>query len=134
MTDLYLHHCNAYNIFDPIGWKFLTPLCLGFSHLDEHKCRHNFQGCINPLCPCSLETENTSHYLLHCHHFSRGCINLMNSVNSVFENFDILSDNIKTDILLFRDPRLDGESNKIVLEATISYIKTSERFTGPIFD
>ena len=125
---------NVYNIFDPIGLKFLTRLRLGFSHLNEHRFRHNFQECINPLCSCSLETENTLHYLLHCHHFSQNRINLMNSVNSVFENFDILSDNIKTDVLLYGDPRLDGESNKIILEAVISYIKTSERFTGSIFD
>ena len=125
---------SVYNIFDPIGLKFLTRLRLGFSHLNEHRFRHNFQECINPLCSCSLETENTSHYLLHCHHFSQNRINLMNSVNSVFENFDILSDNIKTNVLLYGDPRLDGESNKIILEATISYIKTSERFTGSIFD
>ena len=58
----------------------------------------------------------------------------MNSVNSVFENFDILSDNIKTDVLSYGDPPLDGEPNKIILEATISDIKTSERFTGSIFD
>ena len=57
----------------------------------------------------------------------------MNSVNSIFENFDILSDNIKTDVLLYFYPGLDGES-KLILEATISYIKTSERFTGSIFD
>ena len=125
---------NVYNIFDPIVLKFLTHLRLGFSHLIEHRFRHNFQECINPLCSCSLETENTSHYLLHCHHFSQNCIDLMNSVNSVFENFDILSDNIKTDVLLYGDPRLDGESNKIILEASISYIETSERFTGSIFD
>ena len=56
----------------------------------------------------------------------------MNSVNSVFGNFDIQSDNIKIDVLLYGDPRLDGESNKIILEVTISYIKTSERFTGSI--
>ena len=125
---------NVYNVFDPIGLKFLTSLRLGFSHLNEHRFRHNFQECINPLCACSLETENTSHYLLHCHHFSQNRINLMNSVNFVFENFDILSDNIKTDVLLYGDPRLDGESNKIILEATISCIKTSQRFTGSIFD
>ena len=125
---------NVYNIFDPMVLKFLTRLRLGFSHLNEHRFRYNFQKCINPLCSCSLETENTLHYLLHCNHFSQNRINLMNSVNSVFENFNILSDNIKTDALLYGDPRLDGESNKIFLEATISYIKTSERFTGSIFD
>ena len=28
---------NLYNIFDPIGLKFLTRLRLGFSHLSEHR-------------------------------------------------------------------------------------------------
>ena len=124
---------NVQNIFHPIGLKFLARLRLRFSHLNEHRFRHNFQECINPLCSCSLETENTSHYLLHCHHFSQNRINLMNSVNSIFENFDVRSDNIKTDVLLYGDPRLGGESNKIILEATISYLKTSERFTRSIF-
>ena len=125
---------NVYNIFDPTGLTFLIHFRLGFSHSNEHRFRHNFQVCINLLCSCSLETENTSNYLLHCHRFSQNRINLMISVNSVFENFDILSHNIKTDVLLYGDPRLDGQSNKIILEATMSYIKTSERFTGSIFD
>ena len=60
---------SIYHIFDPKGLKFLTRLCLGLSHLNAHRFRHNFQDCFNPLCSCSLETEDTSHYLLHCHHF-----------------------------------------------------------------
>ena len=60
---------NVYNIFDPIGLKLLTRLQLGFSHLNEHKFRHNFQDCLNPLCLCSLETEDTIYYLLHCQYF-----------------------------------------------------------------
>ena len=52
---------NVYNIFDPIGLKFLTRLRLGFSHLNEHRFRHSFQDCMNPLSSCSLEIEDTSH-------------------------------------------------------------------------
>ena len=33
---------NVYNIFDSIGLKLLNHLRLGFSHLDEHRFRHNF--------------------------------------------------------------------------------------------
>ena len=69
---------NVYNIFDPVGLKLLTPLRLGFSHLNEHRFHHNFQDCINPLCSCSLDIEDTSHYLLHCHHFVQHRIDLMN--------------------------------------------------------
>ena len=40
---------NVYNIFDPIGFKLLTRFCLGFSHLNEHRFRHNSQDCMNPF-------------------------------------------------------------------------------------
>ena len=125
---------NVYNIFDPIGLKHLTRLRLDFSHLNQHRFRHNFQDCLNPLCSCSLVIEDTTHYLLHCHHFSHHRIDLMNSVNSVFKNFDTLSDNVKKDVLLYGDLHLDGNINKFILEATITYIKSTERFSGSIFD
>ena len=59
---------SIFNISDPEGLKLPTRLCLGFSHLNEHRFRNNFQECLNPLCTCHLKTENTSYYLLHCHH------------------------------------------------------------------
>ena len=91
---------NVYNIFDPTGLKLLTRLRSGFSHLYEHRFRHNFQDCMNPLCSCSLGIENTLYYLLHCHNFSQNRIAIMNSVKSVSENFNSLSDNVKKDVLL----------------------------------
>ena len=114
--------------------KFLTRLSLGFSHLNEHRFRHNFQDCMNPLCSCILEIENTSHYLLHCHHFSQYRIGLMNSVKSILENFESLSDNVKKDILLYGDSHLDENKNRFILEATLTYIKSTDRFSGSIFD
>ena len=125
---------NVYNIFDPQGLKLLTRLRLGFSHLNEHRFRHNFQDCINPLCSCSLEIEDTSHYLLHCHNFSRYRIDLMNSINSVRDHFESLSDSSKRDILLYGDSRLDTNKNKFILVATKNYIKHSERFSGSLFE
>ena len=111
---------NVFNIFDPIGLKFLTRLRLGFSHLNEYRFRHNFQDCMNSLCSCSLEIEDTAPYLLHCHHFSQHRIDLMNSAKSVLENFESLSDNVKKDILLYGDSCLDGNKNKFYLRGNIS--------------
>ena len=125
---------NVYNIFDPVGLKFLTRLRLGFSHLNEHRFRHNFQDCMNPLCSCRLDIEDTSHYLLHCHQFDRHRIDLMNSVNSFLENFAFLPNKVKIDILLFGDSRLEENKNKLILEATISFIKKTERISGSLFD
>ena len=117
---------NVYNVFDPIGLKFLARLRLGFSHLNEHRFRHNSQDCMNPPCSCSLEIEDTSHYLLHCHHFSQNRIDLVNSVKLILENFESLSDNIKKDILLYGDSRLDGNKNKFILLATLKVLIDSQ--------
>ena len=124
---------SIYNIFDQIGIKLLTRLRLEFSHLNEHRFRHNFKNCLNPLCSCSLETEDTLHYLLHCYHFSMYREDLMNSVKLVYNNFESLSDNAKKDFLLYGDPFLDQNKNKLILEATINYIKISKTFSESLF-
>ena len=125
---------DIFNILDPNGIKFLTRLRLSLSHLNEYRFRHKFKECVNPLCSCSLEVEDTLHYLLHCHHFAPFRIDLMNSVITISDKFDSLSQNDKKDVLLYGDPYLDGSKNKLILEATITYIKRSERFSGSLFE
>ena len=75
-----------------------------------------------------MEIEDTLHYHLHCHHFSQYRIDLMNSVKSILEHFESLSDNVKKDILLYVDSSLDGNKNEFILEATLTYIKGTGRF------
>ena len=90
---------NIFNIFDLQGLKLLTRLRLDFSHLNEHRFRHNFKECVNPVCSCSLEIEDTSHYLLHCHYFTLYRIELMNSVKLICENFESMTGNNKITLL-----------------------------------
>ena len=52
---------SVYNIHDPMGVKYLR---LGLSHLNNHKFRHNFQDCLNPLCPCSLKLSQL--FIISC--------------------------------------------------------------------
>ena len=40
---------SIYNIHNPLGVKYLTRLRIGFSHLKEHKFKHNFQDSIDPM-------------------------------------------------------------------------------------
>ena len=61
----------TFNVTDHTGLKLLTRLRLGLSHLNEHKFRNNFRDCLNPLCTCSIESETTNHFLLHCHHYTQ---------------------------------------------------------------
>ena len=74
-----------------MGLKLLTRLRLGLSHLSEQRFNHNFQSCINPLCSCSLAIESTTHFLLHCHHFSNIRPTLLNSINEVLGNITNLT-------------------------------------------
>ena len=95
----------------------MTWLRLGFSHLNEHRFRHNFENSANPLCSYSLVAEDTLLYLLHYHHFNQHRLDLKNSVKSVLANFESLSDNIKKEILLYGDSRLDNNKNNLCLRS-----------------
>ena len=66
----------------------------------------DFDIIFKSLCTCSLEMEDTSQYILHCHHFPHHRIDFMNSVNS-FINFESLSGNNKKDVFLYGNFRFD---------------------------
>ena len=121
-----------YNIHNPIGLKLLTRLRLGLSHLNEHKFKHNFQDCINPLCTCSLEIESLSHFFLHCHYFTNICSTLFSELQSADVNIAKFSDNELVDLLLYGSPKFDTDQNHKILSSCISFILNSERFDGSL--
>ena len=113
-----------------MGLKLLTRLRLGLSHLNEHRFNHSFQSCINPLCSCSLAIESTTHFLLHCHHFSNIGSTLINSINEVLgsiTNISDLSNCALVKILLFGDRNYTQVENAYIINATIKYLVDSER-------
>ena len=57
---------SIFAIHDNNSIKLLTRFRLNFSHLNEHKLRHNFLDTLNPLCSCGSEPETTAHFLLRC--------------------------------------------------------------------
>ena len=61
---------RTFNCHNPIGIKLITRLRLGLSHLRDHKFKHNFLDCLNPICCCGQDIETSVHYLLHCPIFS----------------------------------------------------------------
>ena len=56
---------KLYRINDSVGIKL--PTRLSFSHLRKNKFRHNFKNMLNPLCSCSIEPANTTHFFPLCH-------------------------------------------------------------------
>ena len=87
---------------------------------------------MNPVCSFSLAIEDTFHYPLHCHHFTLHRIDLMNSVKSICNNFESMTD--KKSFALYRDSRFDENKNKFLLQLPTKYIKATERFSGSLFD
>ena len=108
---------------------------LGLSHLNEHRSNHNFQSCVNTLCSCRLAIESTTHFLLHCHHFSNIHSTLLNGINEVLvsiTNLRELSDCALVKILLFGDQNYTQVENSYTANANIKYLVDSERFNGPL--
>ena len=129
------NQCSIYRIHNPVGLKLLTRLTFGLSHLNEHRFNHNFQSSIDPLCSCSLAIESTTHFLLHCHHFSNIRSTLLNSINEFLGSITNISDRsgcALAKILLFGDQNYTEVENASIINATIKYLVDSERFNGPL--
>ena len=124
---------SIYNIHDPVGIKYLTRLRLGLSHLNEHKFRHNFQDCLNPLCSCSLEVETINHYFLHCHYYDNICKTLLDTVKEITNIcLSDFSDETLVNLLLYGNSIYSLEENKEVIKASINFILLSQRFAGAL--
>ena len=124
----------VYNVNDYVGLKLLTRLRLNLSHLYEHKFRHNFQDTVNPLCSCSLESESTTHFLLHCPFYNNQRIALFESIRDIDESISNLSeDNLANTLLYGNNELYSSETNTRILNCTICYLKSSERFEAKLF-
>ena len=122
-----------YNIHDLMGIKYLTRLRLGLSHLNDHKFRHNFQDCLNPLCPCSLEVESTIHYFLHCQYYNDIRKTLLDIVKKITNiNVSNLSDEYSVNLLMYGNPSYIFQDTKEIIEASINFMRSSERFAGSL--
>ena len=110
-----------YSISNPVavGLKLLT--CHGLSHLNEHRFNHNFQNCINPLRSCSLKIESTSHFLLHCHHYTKIRVTLLNSIAEIIGNTFNINDECLVKLLLFGSQKYTEIDNSHIVNATIKY-------------
>ena len=76
--------------------------------------------------------ETSTHYLLHFPTYTNERLTLLNKIKSV--NCSILesSDAAVRQILLFDDNTLSNSSNTLILNSTIEYIISTQRFEGSI--
>ena len=98
------------------------------SHLREHKFKHNFQDCLNPICSCGLDIESTSHFLLHCPTFNDERYTLLSTLNNIDCTLLELTKSSLSQTLLYGNTLFDKEKNTRILNATTEYILSTERF------
>ena len=120
------------NVFNCNNHKGITRLRVGMSHLGEHKFKHNFQDCLNPICSCGLDIESTSHFLLHCPTFNDERYTFLSTLNNIDCSLLELTKSSLLQTLLYGNTLFDKEKNTRILNATIEYILSTERFDEPL--
>ena len=119
---------SIYGINDIVGVRYLSKLRLKFSILNEHRFRHNFD-CLDPVCLCGRAEEDNEHFLLHCHFFKEARRDLLGSLSDIPGlNIAELDSPSLCHLILFGNPDLTQIANRMIMEATISYIKATKRF------
>ena len=86
----------------------MTRLRIGFSHLKEHKLKHNFQDSVDHLCSCGNDIESTVHFFLHCPNFTTQRQTLLDKLKSI-------NANIMTGIQLSERPYFEDQTLVIQL-------------------
>ena len=119
---------SIYNILDNLGVSYLSKLRLQFSALNEHKFRHNFD-CLSPVCVCGTAKEDNEHFLLHCPLYDIIRCDILGQLSEI-PGLDISQYDSKPlcTLLLYGSPLLNVFANRIIMEATISFLKETKRF------
>ena len=117
----------VFKISDIVGVRLLSRLRLGFSHLREHRFRHNVSN--SSGCICGDDDETTQRVLLRYRHFANTRSTLLEQVSNILKtDIKVLPEHRLVEILLYGDNNCNGIANKPIIEATIAFIKLSKRF------
>ncbi len=81
---------------------------------------------------CDSENETTQHYLLRCPRFHQPRAMLLNTISDVLTVPDIIfvPDEQLCHIILFGSETQSDDINKLILNATIRYIRATKRFVN----
>ena len=112
-----------YGIYDPFGVKLINRSRLSFSHLREHKFRHNFADTVNPLSSCTFETENTEHFFLRYQNNLSARKTLMNELNNISNAINSLNSTDLIRVILYGNKNFDNVTNFKITTATSSLLK-----------
>ena len=112
---------SIFKIYDINGIKLLNRLRLHFSHLNEHKFRHNFRATIDPVCSYCLERVTTLHYPLRCNLYSDLRPELLNDICALNPTLKKLSHEKLLNILLYGSEDFNVKTNRKIINLQLSF-------------
>jgi len=125
---------SVFGVTDKKGVVLLNRLRVGFSHLREHKFRHNFADTVDPFCNCRNNSiETTQHFLMHCSDYSNDRLVMFNSLLQLDISLLPLKPKTLFKTLLFGDSKFSQNQNHDILSITVKFIQDTGRFGGPLF-
>ena len=119
---------RTFNIYDPIGLRFLFMLRLDLSPLRSHKFCNNFIDTLSDVCACTTATEDTEHFLLNCPLYADARALLLRTTNEIVLRNNLPNTNESYRFFLYGHHSLGESDNKQILLATINFIKSTKRF------
>ena len=122
---------SIFNVHDENGVRYIFQLRVGLSSLRAHKRNHKFKDTPDDRCLCGNGIETTEHFLLKCSLYQTQRETLLSSINPIISSVipENTSNNL-AEILLYGNEKLDDHQNKIILMATISFIKATGRLSS----
>ena len=107
------------------GMRRLTQIRVD---LRDHRFNHSF-NCLSPRCPCGIEDETTSHFLVRCPRYKNLRLVYLSKISQIINSdVSILPLDHLTDLLLYGSKAYNAITNDLILTETIIYIYKSERF------
>jgi hypothetical protein len=95
-------------------------LRIGCSKLNAHL-YHNLHVIQSPQCVCGYPQEDPQHFFFNCPCFNTQRGALLNTVG-------LVSNNINERMLLYGDPDISFDDNRIVFDAVLKFINQTDRF------
>ena len=118
---------SLFGVFDTLGIKQLTMLRLEFSALNKHMFLHNFQ-CPSLMHACITGVEDNAHFFLHCPLFVPMRNDLLGRLSHLPEmDLSNIDSQALLNLILYGSPTLNKTDNPILLEASIAYIRATNR-------
>ena len=124
---------DVFNVSHPKGLIFLTCLCIGLSHLKEHKFKHNFLDTLYPIRICGFDIETLNHLFHHCPRFTNERQNLLLKIERIIPDIFRKTDTSITSILLYENPSFSTELYTNTLNSSIDHISSTKRFEATLF-